>query len=320
MTAGVTGPGPLLARLGWTSRSTSAPSRGSLYRYDPDGALHCQFEGIGIPDGGLAFSPEGTTVCISGARRPVGSRRSTWTRRPVRSAAAAFLPRSRNLVCRTARWDLTRKVALWVTHFDGARVTRFAPPTGRSSASSTYRSASHRLLLRRRRARHALHHLRSDRPGRGSATPLPTVRWPVRAAPRRSRLPDRFRRPVLRATEASMIYKGVFPVAPTVLDKDGALDLDGQKHCFPTHAGLPKWRRVGIRIVTSRPARLHSRCGPSDCSAAQGNLCHEAPARPVTRPNRSSATRSIDNSLIRVFRAHYRCRTLFGAEERSLGL
>jgi aquaporin Z len=30
---------------------------------------------------------------------------------------------------------------------------------------------------------------------------------------------------------------------------------------------------------------------------AQGDLCHEAPALPVTRPNRSSASRSIDNSL-----------------------
>ena len=43
--------------------------------------------------------------------------------------------------------------------------------------------------------------------------------------------------------------------------------------------------------------RLHSRYGPLDRSTAQGGLCHEASARPVTRPSRSSATRSIDNSL-----------------------
>ena len=29
----------------------------------------------------------------------------------------------------------------------------------------------------------------------------------------------------------------------------------------------------------------------------KGDLCHEAPALPVARPSRSSASRSIDNSL-----------------------
>jgi hypothetical protein len=43
--------------------------------------------------------------------------------------------------------------------------------------------------------------------------------------------------------------------------------------------------------------RLHSRYGPSDCSTAQGGLCHEASVQPVARPNRSPATRAIDNSL-----------------------
>jgi hypothetical protein len=43
--------------------------------------------------------------------------------------------------------------------------------------------------------------------------------------------------------------------------------------------------------------RLHSRYGPSDRSTAQSGLCHEASIQPVTRPNRSSATRAIDNSL-----------------------
>ena len=43
--------------------------------------------------------------------------------------------------------------------------------------------------------------------------------------------------------------------------------------------------------------RLHSRYGPSDRSAAQGGLCHEASARPVAQTDRSSATRSTDNSL-----------------------
>src|SRR4029077_524247 len=43
--------------------------------------------------------------------------------------------------------------------------------------------------------------------------------------------------------------------------------------------------------------RLHTCYGPPDRSAAQGDLCHGAPALPVARPSRSSATRSIDNSL-----------------------
>src|SRR4051812_65412 len=37
---------------------------------------------------------------------------------------------------------------------------------------------------------------------------------------------------------------------------------------------------------------LHSRCGLPDCSAAHGDLGHEASARPVAPPYRSSATRA----------------------------
>src|ERR1700688_1957962 len=43
--------------------------------------------------------------------------------------------------------------------------------------------------------------------------------------------------------------------------------------------------------------RLHSRYGPPGCSTAQGGLCYEASMRSVTQPNRSSATRPIDNYL-----------------------
>src|SRR5215472_11271585 len=42
---------------------------------------------------------------------------------------------------------------------------------------------------------------------------------------------------------------------------------------------------------------LHSCYGPPGCSTAQGGLCHEASIRPVAQPNRSSATRPIDNYL-----------------------
>jgi hypothetical protein len=56
--------------------------------------------------------------------------------------------------------------------------------------------------------------------------------------------------------------------------------------------------RVGIRISSFRGLlRLHSRCSPLDRSTAQGGLCHEASIQPVAQPNRSSATRSIDNFL-----------------------
>jgi hypothetical protein len=57
--------------------------------------------------------------------------------------------------------------------------------------------------------------------------------------------------------------------------------------------------RQGIERLSRLPQRARSRScyGPPDRSVAQGDLCHEAPARPVTRPSRSSATRSIDKFL-----------------------
>ena len=48
----------------------------------------------------------------------------------------------------------------------------------------------------------------------------------------------------------------------------------------------PNGRRVGIRIVTFEACmRLHSRYGPPDRSATQGDLCHEAPS-PASYPTR----------------------------------
>ena len=67
--------------------------------------------------------------------------------------------------------------------------------------------------------------------------------------------------------------------------------------CFPARTAFPKWPEGRHPHCHFRGLlRLHSRYGPSDRSAAQGDLCHEAPALPVTQPNRSSATGSIDNS------------------------
>ena len=67
--------------------------------------------------------------------------------------------------------------------------------------------------------------------------------------------------------------------------------------CFPIHTAFP------VIQAGRRPhhhfrglLRLHSRYGPLDCSTAQGGLCHEASAKPVTQQGRSSATGAIDNS------------------------
>ena len=79
-------------------------------------------------------------------------------------------------------------------------------------------------------------------------------------------------------------------VPTTPADRTGAC-VDG----LPVRAAFPKC------TVGRRPhwffrglLRLHSRYGPPDRSTARGGLCHEASARPVTQPNRSSATGLID--------------------------
>lgn len=69
--------------------------------------------------------------------------------------------------------------------------------------------------------------------------------------------------------------------------------------CFPGCAAFPAIRpgRRSHRNFRS-VLRLHSRYGPLDCSATYSDLCHEASIRPIARPNRSSATKPIDNSLV----------------------
>src|SRR3954468_8331812 len=68
--------------------------------------------------------------------------------------------------------------------------------------------------------------------------------------------------------------------------------------CFPVCTAFPETQagrrpRLHLRGLL----RLHSRYGLSDCSIARGDLCHEASARWVAPPNRSSATSATDNSL-----------------------
>ena len=72
----------------------------------------------------------------------------------------------------------------------------------------------------------------------------------------------------------------------------------GQNGCFCRL--LPRSTRAfPVSQAGRRPSlhfrgllRLHSRYGLLDCSTAHGGLCHEASIQPVTRLNRSSATRS----------------------------
>ena len=90
-------------------------------------------------------------------------------------------------------------------------------------------------------------------------------------------------------------FRRAVPTTPA--DRAGA-----RVDCFPAHAAFPKWQEGRHPHCHFRGLlRLHSRYGPPDRSAAQGDLCHEAPALPVTRPSRSSASRSIDNSLGGIF-------------------
>src|SRR5215213_5472870 len=67
---------------------------------------------------------------------------------------------------------------------------------------------------------------------------------------------------------------------------------------FPAHVAFPVSQAGRHPHLHFRGLlKLHSRYGPLDCSTAHGGLCHEASTRPVAPPGRSSATRSIDNSL-----------------------
>src|SRR5207253_7274439 len=59
----------------------------------------------------------------------------------------------------------------------------------------------------------------------------------------------------------------------------------------------PNGRRVGIRIVTFEACSGFTHVTARRIAQPpKGDLCHEAPARAVTRTSRSSATGSIDNS------------------------
>ena len=126
-------------------------------------------------------------------------------------------------------------------------------------------------------------------------------------------------RPALRPLPSCQTGFPRLPASPfrrampsTPADRTGA-----RVDCFPIRAAFPVLQAGRHPHLYFRGLlRLHSRYGPSDRSTAKSGLCHEAPARPVTRPSRSSATGSIDNSpggtfllVVRAFGAH--CKILF---------
>ena len=66
---------------------------------------------------------------------------------------------------------------------------------------------------------------------------------------------------------------------------------------LPRSRGLPHLLG-GPALSLSRPAQASLTLRPAGLLSRLKRLCDEAPALPVTRPSRSSATRSIDNSLV----------------------
>jgi hypothetical protein len=73
------------------------------------------------------------------------------------------------------------------------------------------------------------------------------------------------------------------------------VEMGASVDAFPMNATLP------VTVADPRPhylfrglVRLYSHCGLPDRSTAQGGPCREAPAQPVTEPNRSPATGLID--------------------------
>ena len=90
---------------------------------------------------------------------------------------------------------------------------------------------------------------------------------------------------------------------------------------------FPKWQEGQHPHCHFRGLlRLHTRYGPPDCSAAQGDLCREAPTQPVTQPSRSPASgfnRQLSGwnpppLIIRAFGAHCQKETYESLREPTL--
>src|SRR5215472_8004657 len=100
------------------------------------------------------------------------------------------------------------------------------------------------------------------------------------------------RRRDLRPSRASPNYPAYPPDMPCPLPR--WTRADASVGCFSAPLGpSPYFRRVGVHDFTFEACSGFNRV--TACRIAQppkGGLCHEASARPVARPSRSSATRS----------------------------
>ena len=140
---------------------------------------------------------------------------------------------------------------------------------------------------RRKRTRSQGPFLRRNYPTSTVLRPCPTPARSTAESDVEAATSDRTGLPRLPASP----FQRAVPITP-------ADQTDAYVDCFSVHAAFPALRSGRRPHCFFRGLlRLHSRYGPLDRSAAQSGICHEAPARPVTQPIRSSATRSIDNSL-----------------------
>ena len=93
-----------------------------------------------------------------------------------------------------------------------------------------------------------------------------------------------------------MIYRGVFPVAPTVFDASGALDLEGQKRCidFMIDAGsqgiciLANWSEQFVLTDAERETVMDMRAAPRRRARA-GDRDHHPFRHARSAPNAAAA-------------------------------
>src|SRR5882724_3053444 len=101
---------------------------------------------------------------------------------------------------------------------------------------------------------------------------------------------------------ATLARDGSPPITRTTFPTCHAHYPGGSSGCacrlLPRSCSLPQMAGGSAsELSLSRPARASLTLPPVGSLSRLSGLCHEAPALPVTRPSRSSATRSIDNSL-----------------------
>ena len=97
---------------------------------------------------------------------------------------------------------------------------------------------------------------------------------------------------------ATLVPNGHPPITRLTLPTCRAHYPDGPERVHlsvasPLHSGLPRYSGGSASMTSlSRPAQTSLALRPAGLLNRLCGLCHEASIRPVTRPNRSSATRS----------------------------